>query len=94
MTLGYYERVISELAPILLYWHQTLKRRFISTLGVLSNHNFLELMLIIFSNTTPDGFNKSLGFAQTLIKKGFEFFLGDRDVTFVFYLILVLLPVE
>ena len=43
---------------------------------------------------TPDGVNKSLGFAQALAKKGLESFSANRDVSLVLYLSLVLLPAE
>ena len=57
-------------------------------------HHLLELMLRVFSDGTPDGVNKSLGFAQALAKEGLESLPADRDVSFVFYLTLVLLPAE
>ena len=51
-------------------------------------------MLKVFSNSISDDINKGLRFAQTLMKKGFEFLLSNKDISFVFYLTLVLLPAE
>ena len=51
-------------------------------------------MLGVFLDGTPDGVNKSLGFAQAFAKEGFKSFPADRDVSFVLYLMLVLLPAE
>ena len=41
-------------------------------------------MLKIFLNNILNGINKSLGFAQTLTKKSFQFILDDRDIVVVF----------
>ena len=52
-------------------------------------------MLTVFLNSTPDGINKNLGFAQTLTKKSLtKFFLSDRDIDLIFYLLLILLPAK
>ena len=51
-------------------------------------------MLEIFSNSAQHGIDKSLRFAQTLTKKEFEFLPGDKDVGFIFYLLLLLLPAK
>ena len=51
-------------------------------------------MLVVFSDSTPDSVNKSLGFAKTSVKKGLESLPANRDVNSVFYLTLVLLPAE
>ena len=48
----------------------------------------------ILPDSAIDGVNKSLGFVQTLTKESFESFLVDRDVSLVFYFMLVLLPAE
>ena len=40
-------------------------------------------MLGAFSDSAPDGVNKSLGFAQALAKKSFKFFLADKDISLV-----------
>ena len=57
-------------------------------------HDFFSLMLEVFSNDVLDVVNKNLRFAQTLTQEGLEFLPGDKNVSFVFYLMLVLLPVE
>ena len=54
----------------------------------------LELMLRVLPDGTPDGVDKSLGFAQALAKEGLESLPADRDVSLVLYLTLVLLPAE
>ena len=51
-------------------------------------------MLGVFLDSTPDGVDKSLGFAQALAKEGLESFQADRDVSLILYLTLVLLPAE
>ena len=51
-------------------------------------------MLRVFPNNTPDGVDESLKFAPALAKRSFESLLADRDISFVFYLTLVLLPAE
>ena len=51
-------------------------------------------MLGVFFNSTPEDVNKSLWFAQTLTKEGFEFFPSDKNVVFILYFTLVLLPAE
>ena len=51
-------------------------------------------MLGVLLNGAPDGVNKSFGLAQVLAKEGFESLLADKDVSLVFYLMLVLLPLE
>ena len=57
-------------------------------------HHLLELMLGVLPDSTSDGVNKSLGFAQALAKEGFESLPADKDVSLVLYLTLVLLPAE
>ena len=57
-------------------------------------HHLLELMLGLLPDGTPDGVDKSLGFAQTLAKEGLESLPADRGVSLVLYLTLVLLPAE
>ena len=51
-------------------------------------------MLRILSDSTLDGVNKSLGFAQALAKEGFYSFPADRHVSLVLYFTLVLLLAE
>ena len=51
-------------------------------------------MLTIFLNGTPVSVNKSFRFAQALTKKGLNFFSGNRNISFVFYFIMVLLLAE
>ena len=51
-------------------------------------------MLEVFPNGILDGIDKSLGFAQALPKEGLESLLADRDISLIFYLTLVLLPME
>ena len=51
-------------------------------------------MLGVFPDSTPDGINKSLKFAQALAKQGFESLSADEDVNFALYLTPVLLPAE
>ena len=51
-------------------------------------------MLGVFPNSTPDGIDKSLGFAQALAKEGLKSLVANRDVSLGLYLMLVLLPVE
>ena len=51
-------------------------------------------MLEVFLNRSPNGVNQGLKLIQTLAKKGFEFFLDDRNVNLIVYLLLVLLPVK
>ena len=48
----------------------------------------------ILSNSVPDGINKKFGLIKALAKADFEFFPGDRDVDFILYLSLVLLPTK
>ena len=48
-------------------------------------------MLTIFLNSALNGINKGLGFAQTWTKEGFKLFLGNKDVSFILYLLLMLL---
>ena len=51
-------------------------------------------MLGILPDSTLDGVNKSLGFAQALAKKGLESLPVDGDVSLGLYLTLVLLPAK
>ena len=51
-------------------------------------------MLGVLPDNSPDGVDKSLGFAQALMKKSLEFFLANKNVSLVFYLTLVLLPAK
>ena len=51
-------------------------------------------MLRVLPDNALDSVDKSLEFAQALTKKSFESFSADRNVTLVFYLILMLLPAE
>ena len=51
-------------------------------------------MLEVLPDSTPDGVEKSLGFAQALAKESLESLLANRDVSLVLYLTLVLLPAE
>ena len=51
-------------------------------------------MLELLTNSTPNGVNKELGLTQALTKEDLEFFLDDGNVSFIFQLPLVLLPVK
>ena len=51
-------------------------------------------MLGVFSNSALDGINKDLRLTQALTKEDLEFFSGDRDVSLILYLPLMLLPVK
>ena len=51
-------------------------------------------MLAILPNNILDGIDESLYFTQVLIKKGFKFFLGNENVSLIFYVMLVLLLAE
>ena len=51
-------------------------------------------MLGVLPDSTPDGIDKSLGFAQVLAQEGLESFPANRNVSLVFYFTLVLLPAE
>ena len=51
-------------------------------------------MLRVLFDSTPDGIDKSLGFAQALAKEGLELFLANRDVSLILYLMLVLMLAE
>ena len=51
-------------------------------------------MLRVLSDSTPDGVDKSLGFAQALAKEGLESLPANRGVSLVLYLTLVLLLAE
>ena len=51
-------------------------------------------MLEVFSDSAPDGFDKSLGFALDLAKKSLESFPADKDISLLLYIMLVLLPAE
>ena len=57
-------------------------------------HYLLELILGVLPNSASDGVNKSLGLAEALAKKGLESLSANKDVSLVFYLMLVLLPLE
>lgn len=45
----------------------------------------------VFLNNIPNGINKSLRFAWTLMKKSHKSFSADKNVSLVFYFTLVLL---
>ena len=51
-------------------------------------------MLRVLPDSAPDSVNKSLKFAQTLIKKSLESLSADSDVSLVLYFTLVLLLTE
>ena len=51
-------------------------------------------MLGVFPDSTPDGVDESLGFAQALAKEDFESPPADRNVSLVLYFTLVLLSAE
>ena len=51
-------------------------------------------MLRILLDSAPDGVDKSVGFAQALTKESLKSLPPDKDVTLIFYLMLVLLPAE
>ena len=51
-------------------------------------------MLGVLPDSAPDGVDESLGLAQALKKEGLESLPANRDVSFVFYLTLVLLAAE
>ena len=51
-------------------------------------------MLGILPNSIPDGINKGLRLTQASAKKGFKFLLGDRDITLILYLPLLLLQAK
>ena len=51
-------------------------------------------MLEVLLDSTPDGVDKSLGFAQALTKKSLKSFSANKNVSLVLYLTLVLLPAE
>ena len=51
-------------------------------------------MLGVFPNSALDGIKENLVFPQALTKENLESFLADRDVSLVFYPILVLLPAK
>ena len=51
-------------------------------------------MLGVFSDSAQNGVDKSLRFAQALAKESLESLPADRDVSFVLYLTLMLLPAE
>ena len=52
-------------------------------------HNFFKLIRIFVLNSGLDGVNKGFGFAQTLIKKVFKVFLGNKNIGLIFYLLMV-----
>ena len=51
-------------------------------------------MLEVLPDSTLDGVDKSLRFAQALAKEGLESLRADKDISLVLYLTLVLLPAE
>ena len=51
-------------------------------------------MLKVLPDSTPDGVDISLRFAQALAKKGLKSLPADKDVSLVLYLMLVLLAAE
>ena len=51
-------------------------------------------MLRVLSDSGPDGVNKSLGLAQAFGKERLESLLGDKNVSLVFYITMLLLPSE
>ena len=51
-------------------------------------------MLAVLPNNAPDGVNKSLGLIKALGKKGFEFLLGDEDISLILDFLLILLLVK
>ena len=51
-------------------------------------------MLGVLPNNTLDGVDKNLGFAQALAEESLESLPADRDVSLVFYLMMVLLPAK
>ena len=51
-------------------------------------------MLRVFSNSAPDGVNKIFRFVQALTKKSLESLSANKEISLIFYLTLVLLPVE
>ena len=51
-------------------------------------------MLKVLSDSVLNGVDKSLGFAWALAKEILESFSTHKDVSLVFYLILVLLPTD
>ena len=48
-------------------------------------------MLAVLPDSTPDGIDKRLWFTQALTKKNFKFFPSNKDVGFLFDLMLILL---
>ena len=57
-------------------------------------HDFFWLMLQIVLNCAPDGVYKGLRLTQTLAKESLKFFLSDKNINLIFYLLLVLLPAK
>ena len=51
-------------------------------------------MLRVVLNNALDGVNKSFWFAQTAIKKGLEFLLGDGNIGLILYFPQMLLPAK
>ena len=51
-------------------------------------------MLEVFFYITPNSIDKSLWFTQASVKEGLESCLSDKNVSFVFYVTLVLLSAE
>ena len=51
-------------------------------------------MLGVLPDSAPDDVDESLGLAQALAKEGLESLLANRDVSLVFYFMLVLLAAE
>ena len=51
-------------------------------------------MLGVFSNSAPDGVDKSLGLTQASTKKGLKFFPDDGYISLILHLLLVLLPAK
>ena len=48
-------------------------------------------MLRVLLNSPQDNINKDFRFIQALAKKNFKFLLYDKDVSFIFYFLLMLL---
>ena len=51
-------------------------------------------MLEVLPDSILDGIDKSLGFAQALVKEYFESLPADGDISLLLYLMLVLLLAE
>ena len=51
-------------------------------------------MLGVFLNSALDGVDGGFRLTQAFTKKSFEFLLGDGDISFIFHLLLILLPAK